>query len=395
MMHDAVIKFAAALSTAHSAGALKSVVFHSPKSKTSERLKVKGTPRSISSREVLQLEYFLTEGRVTHENIAVDAIADAVARLTDEFRRAELVTEGGSAALMISKNGEKSSFVSHGSLNTPRADAESKTNDRRKKHLLTGEETFLEKLGISDASGRVRDKMQPKFRQINRFCEYVVEAVSQLPSKHERVHIADMCCGKSYLSFAAYHTVTEILGLECTLCGVDLKRSVIDYCNATASECGFDGMHFVCADISTFVSEVRPDIVISLHACDTATDAVLDFAVKNRAEVILATPCCHHELSEKLNCDSLAFISDRPLLRQKLCSAATDALRLLRLEAAGYKTDATELIDPEDTPKNIMLRGYRRRSFSRTAREAAAVRYNDAYRFLYGCDAPTFTENEN
>lgn len=394
-MRDAVMKFAEALSEAYGSGALKSVVFHTPKNKSSERLKVKGTPRSISSREVLQFEYFLTEGRVTHENTESDDIVDAVMRLTDEFRRAELITEGGNAALMISKNGEKTSFVSHGSLNTPRANAEQKANDRKKNHLLTGSEAFLEKLGISDANGRVRDKMQPKFRQINRFCEYVVEAVSHLSNKNGTVHIADMCCGKSYLSFAAYHTVTEILERECILCGVDLKRSVIDYCNATARECGFDGMHFVCADISAFVSDARPDIVISLHACDTATDAVLDFAVKNRAEIILATPCCHHELSEKLDCESLAFISDRPLLRQKLCSAATDALRLLRLEAAGYKTDATELIDPEDTPKNLMLRGYRRRSFSCTAREAAAARYNDAYRFLYGCDAPEITENEN
>lgn len=393
-MSDAIRKFAEALSTSHSSNALKSVVFHTPKTKSSEKLKVKGTPRVISSRDVLQLEYFLTEGRVTHENIEPCDIADAVERLTSEFRRAELVTEGGSAALMISKSGGKCSFVSHGSLNTPRTDDGKKTNDRKKKHLLRGDEKFLKCLGISDANGRVRDKMQPKFRQINRFCEYVVEAVGHVSHKDGTVNIADMCCGKSYLSFAAYHTVTEILHRDCTLLGVDLKRSVIDYCNETAKECGFDKMNFVCADVSTFVADSRPDIVISLHACDTATDAVLDFAINNRAEVILATPCCHHELSEKLDCESLAFIADVPLLRQKFCSAATDALRLLRLEAAGYKTDATELIDPEDTPKNIMLRGYLRRNVSRAARDAARAKYNDTYRFLYGCDASISAETE-
>ncbi len=393
-MSDAICKFAEALTVAFDSRALKSVVFHTPKTKTSERLKVKGTPRVISSREVLQLEYFLTEGRVAHENIETRYIVDAVERLTGEFRRAELVTEGGSAALMISKSGEKCSFVSHGSLSTPRVEDSQRANNRKKKRLLAGDEKFLKCLGISDANGRVRDKMQPKFRQINRFCEYVVEAVGHLSRTEGRVNIADMCCGKSYLSFAAYHTVTEILHRECTLLGVDLKRSVIDYCNETARECGFDRMSFVCADVSSFVADERPDIVISLHACDTATDAVLDFAINNRAEVILATPCCHHELSERLECDSLAFIADVPLLRQKLCSAATDALRLLRLEAAGYRTDATELIDPEDTPKNIMLRGYLRRNMSRSARDAARERYNETYRFLYGCDAPTTAKTE-
>lgn len=309
-----------------------------------------------------------------------------VSKLTESFRRADLVTYSGSATLMISKKGDKASLVTHGKLTEMPEDkkaCELSDNDRKKNRLLSGEEKFLFELGISDKNGRVRDKMQAKFRQINRFCEYITEAKDKLPPDGV-VYIADLCCGKSYLSFAAYHTVSELIGRECVMYCVDLKRSVIDYCSDIAEKCGFSGMKFTCGNINEFVPENRPNMVISLHACDTATEAVLDCAVRYGAEVILSTPCCHRELSEKLDCESLSFIADKPLLRQKLCSAATDALRLMRLEAAGYDTDATELIDPENTPKNLMLRGYKKKSFSPSARERAEKSYKDAYRFMYG-----------
>lgn len=385
-MDDSVKKFSELVFAAAYAGTVQNVVFHTPKGKSSEILKVKGTLKSIASRKVLQLESHLTEGRVTHENVKLDEVELTVSKLTESFRRADLVTYSGSATLMISKKGDKASLVTHGKLTEMPEDkkaCELSDNDRKKNRLLSGEEKFLFELGISDKNGRVRDKMQAKFRQINRFCEYISEAKDKLPPDGV-VYIADLCCGKSYLSFAAYHTVSELIGRECVMYCVDLKRSVIDYCSDIAEKCGFSGMKFTCGNITEFVPENRPNMVISLHACDTATDAVLECAVRYGAEVILSTPCCHRELSEKLDCESLSFIADKPLLRQKLCSAATDALRLMRLEAAGYDTDATELIDPENTPKNIMLRGYKKKSFSPSARERAEKSYKDAYRFMYG-----------
>lgn len=374
-MNDSVKKFSELVFAAAYAGTVQNVVFHTPKGKSSEILKVKGTLKNIASRKVLQLESHLTEGRVTHENIKLDEVELTVSKLTESFRRADLVTYSGSATLMISKKGDKASLVTHGKLTEMPEDkkaCELSDNDRKKNRLLSGEEKFLFELGISDKNGRVRDKMQAKFRQINRFCEYITEAKDKLPPDGV-VYIADLCCGKSYLSFAAYHTVSELIGRECVMYCVDLKRSVIDYCSDIAEKCGFSGMKFTCGNINEFVPENRPNMVISLHACDTATDAVLDCAVRYGAEVILSTPCCHRELSEKLDCESLSFIADKPLLRQKLCSAATDALRLMRLEAAGYDTDATELIDPENTPKNLMLRGYKKKSFSPSAREGREV----------------------
>ena len=393
-MNDSVKKFSELVFAAAYAGTVQNVVFHTPKGKSSEILKVKGTLKNIASRKVLQLESHLTEGRVTHENVKLDEVELTVAKLTESFRRADLVTYSGSATLMISKKGDKASLVTHGKLTEMPEDkkaCELSDNDRKKNRLLSGEEKFLFELGISDKNGRVRDKMQAKFRQINRFCEYITEAKDKLPPDGV-VYIADLCCGKSYLSFAAYHTVSELIGRECVMYCVDLKRSVIDYCSDIAEKCGFSGMKFTCGNINEFVPENRPNMVISLHACDTATDAVLDCAVRYGAEVILSTPCCHRELSEKLDCESLSFIADKPLLRQKLCSAATDALRLMRLEAAGYDTDATELIDPENTPKNLMLRGYKKKSFSPSARERAEKSYKDAYRFMYGYSPAPLSE---
>jgi len=385
-MNESALKFAALVSTAVTAGTVKNVVFHTARDKSGEILKVKGTLKNISSRKVLQLEYSLTEGRVTHENVKCDEVSLTCEKLAEAFRRADLVTYSGSATLMVSKKGDKATLVTHGDLTEIPDDVNCEaldSNNRKKNRILDGSEAFLYALGVSDKNGRVRDKMQAKFRQINRFCEYIREAYDKLP-KEGVLYVADLCCGKSYLSFAAYHTITEVFGRECVMYCVDLKQSVIDYCADIAEKCNFGGMVFTCGDITKFVPEHRPNMVISLHACDIATDIVLECALTYGSEVILSTPCCHHELNEKLNCAPLSFIADKPLLRQKLCTAATDALRLMRLEAAGYDTDATELIDPENTPKNIMLRGYKKNNVSKAKLDAAFESYAAAYKFMYG-----------
>ena len=385
-MVENITKFADICTSCVENASLKSVVFHSPANKSSDRLKVKGTIKEIGNERVLQLEAFLTEGRVTHTNASVGEVSEIVETLLSEFRKADLTSTGGSASVMISKKGDKASIVTHGKPTEGEADVKPSTgNNREKKRILKGDEIFLRELGVSDANGRVKDKMQAKFRQINRFCEYISEALQKLDAKHE-LCVADLCCGKSYLSFAAYHTVTSVFGLKCTMYCVDLKKSVIEYCADIAEKCSYDGMQFFCTDINAFNPEKKPDMVISLHACDIATDIVLECAIRNRARVILSTPCCHHEMNEKMSSPSLDFIGRRPLLRQKLCTAATDALRLMRLEAAGYETDATELIDPENTPKNIMLRGYLKKNPSKAKLEAAFKEYADCYRFMYGYD---------
>ena len=260
----------------------------------------------------------------------------------------------------------------------------SAVNNREKKYILDGTEPFLNYLGVSDKNGRVYDKKQSKFRQINRFLELIRDVEDKLPKGS--IRICDLCCGKSYLSFAVYHYFANVKGIPTHMTGIDLKPDVIEHCSATAKALGFDGLEFICGDIREYQTDSRPSLVISLHACDIATDIVLEKAAEWQTEVILSTPCCHHELNHTISCEALSFITDYSMLRQKLCDAATDALRLKRLEAHGYSTVALELIDPDETPKNIMLRAVRKRNFKKDSPAAVCAmnEYLAAKRFLCG-----------
>ncbi|MBQ7312247.1 MAG: SAM-dependent methyltransferase [Clostridia bacterium] len=364
-------------------GGLVNVVFHSPAS--GDALKAKGTPKTIAGKTVLQIETSLTEGRVTHENLTEGEIVSALPKQFETFRKADLTDKNGTASVMISKKGAVT-LLEKGKIGTAvEKTAADSGNDREKSRLLSGNEEFLKALDVADKNGRIHDKKQAKFRQICRFSEYIAEAAAKLNPEGE-LYVCDLCCGKSYLSFAAYHVLTAVLGRQVKMSCVDLKKSVIDYCADIAKKSGMDGMEFVCGDINEFEPLRKPDLVISLHACDIATDIVLNFAVRHHAEAILSTPCCHHQMNREMNCPTLDFIAERPVLRQKLADAATDALRLLMLDAAGYRTDATEFIDPEDTPKNIMLRAHRRKNWRDDSREAVEKRerYRAAYFFMYG-----------
>ncbi len=383
MQNSKTEEFLALVERSAAHGTLVNVVFHSPKAEG--KLKAKGVLKRISGDVMLQLETSLTEGRVAQENIRLSDISAGLVKYFDTFKHADLTDSTGTASLMISKKGAVT-LLKKGKIGEGEATVQL-SNDRQKKRLLTGGESFLISLGVSDKNGRVHDKMQAKFRQICRFSEYIAEAERKLKRNGE-LYVCDLCCGKSYLSFAAYHVLTEVLGRDVKMTCVDLKQSVMDYCSGIAEKSGMYGMEFICMNIDDFVPPKSPDLVISLHACDTATDIVLNFASRYRADAILSTPCCHHQMNREIDCPPLSFVTDRPILRQKLCDAATDALRLMKLEAEGYKTDATELIDPEDTPKNVMLRAHRRKNFDPASAEALrkAEEYRTVYRFMYGKD---------
>lgn len=383
------------------AGSLRNIVLSSSTSK--EMLKIKGVLKLIGGNRCIQMETHQSEGRVSQENVPIEKIGDKISEyFGNPFYRADLNDEHGSAALMMSKKGKVTVVIppalrqqldAHASRSVGDSLKVFQTNNRVKNHVLSGNEPFLIALGISDNNGRIHDKKQAKFRQICRFSELVLESVKHLPSDGT-IHIADLCCGKSYLSFAVYHVLKNIARRDVDMVCIDLKQSVIDYCAECAAKMHFDGMHFLCADITQYVPESAPDMVISLHACDIATDIVLDFAAKWRASVILSTPCCQRELSTKLQCKSLTFISERPILRKKFCDTATDALRLLRLECLGYSADALEFIDPEDTPKNIMLRAYKKRGYNpdSPAIQKKREEYRAVYQFLCGEEPVSFPD---
>lgn len=337
----------------------------------------------------LQLETFHTDGKATHVNLPMDdTLPAALAERLTGFSQLNLLTDAGDVELRRNKKGNTvllgAEKLHKSRLLTPPVRREVAGNDKTKNRILTGGEPFLRLLGVSDENGRVYDKKGAKFRQINRFLELVRDTLPHLPEK--KIRICDLCCGKSYLSFAVYHYFANILGYEVSMTGVDLKPDVIATCADVARRLSFDGLEFLCGDVGAYESPVPPDLVVSLHACDTATDLVIGKALGWHARVILSTPCCHHELNRTLNCPALSFLTDYSMLRQKFAAAATDALRLKTMEVAGYDVAALELIDPDDTPKNILLRAIRRADAGENpAREQkAAAELAAAKAFLLG-----------
>ncbi|MBQ9085808.1 MAG: SAM-dependent methyltransferase [Clostridia bacterium] len=367
---------------------LRKAIFSKPDDKSIQKVVL--TLRIHREQLLLQAETFHRDNKVTHKNFLLDP--SVVPSLTDfgsAFSQINLITTEGECEYRYSSSGkctllggdklEKRLLQSSAeNIVTPIA------NNREKQYILNGTEPFLQLLGVSDARGRVYDRKQAKFRQINRFLELIRDIEDKLPS--EKIRICDLCCGKSYLSFAVYHYFANIKHYQVSMTGVDLKSDVIEHCNKVARTLGFDGLEFLCGNICDYTPEVLPSLVISLHACDVATDFVLTRAAEWKTDVILSTPCCHHELNHNIQCPSLSFITDYSMLRQKLCDAATDALRLCRLEAQGYTTMALELIDPDETPKNIMLRAIRKKNFDPNSPSALAARerYRQAKRFLCG-----------
>ena len=342
-------------------------------------------PKIIKGVTVLQMETFTKDNKVFHQNIK-DNFRAEFRELFYRYLQINVFSTVGDCQYMMSKKGKETLVGAQRMLqNISKGRGEevkAERNNKTKNYILLGEEDFLRKLGISDESGRVRDRMQAKFRQINRFLEYVDSIADKLPDNN--INIYDLCCGKSYLSFAVYHYFRNCKKKNIKMVCIDLKSDVIEYCSNLAERMGFDGMEFICMDINEYEMLNKPDLVISLHACDIATDIVLNKASDNGATVILSTPCCHHELNHKISCAPLSFVTEHSMLRQKLCDAATDALRLLKLESEGYEVCAMELIDPEDTPKNIILKAIKKKNPNAERLLALKERYKEARRFLLG-----------
>ncbi len=361
---------------------LKKAVFS--KSDDKSIVRAVATLKTIKGQTVIQIETFLADNKAVHENIEIDeASTDRLIAFCSRFRQINLITTAKDCEYRRSSSGNDTLLGGDKLRESLKNGAVEKVgmngNDKKKNYILQGNEKFLVLLGISDKNGRPHDKKLPKLRQINRFLEYVRDVEKQLPADGD-LHICDLCCGKSYLSFAVYYYFTAIKGRRVVMTGVDLKPDVIEYCNTAAKKLGFNGLRFVCGDVSKFTPDALPSLVLSLHACDTATDLVLNKASEWRAKVILSTPCCHHELNHSINCRELAFVSEHSMLRQKLCDAATDALRLKKLQADGYAVEAVELVDPDDTPKNILLRAILKGDKNRSA----LSEYERARAFLLG-----------
>lgn len=318
-----------------------------------ERILVK--PLLIKNELVIQFECFKGP-QAFHENLKPE---EGVKRLADwasrGYKNLKLYTQTYDYDLLINRKGQAS--VKRQPPTKTRVLA---GHDRKKQYILEDGQPvdYLIALGVMDESGKVFKKRYDKFRQLNRFLEFVEDCLPSL-NVGRQIRILDFGCGKAYLTFALYHYLVQVKGFDVEIIGLDLKTDVIAYCNDVAQNVNYKGLKFIEGDIRDFDQEGQIDMVVTLHACDNATDEALAKAAKWGARVILSVPCCQHEFFKQLNQPSLDPILKHGILRDKMNSLVTDSLRGLALEALGYEVQMLEFIDMTHTPKNVMIRAYK------------------------------------
>lgn len=347
---------------------LYQIVVSAPRKKEGPS-KLKVRPVMINNQLCYQVSSFI-DTKVYHENRTAQELGETLPEMAlQSFKQVEIHTKGWQATALIGKKGNvtvRKKLVS--STKEPEL-----SHNRKKKYLLNPERrpAFLQDLGVQTADGRIVNSRYDKFRQINRFLEFIEDILPALPT-NRRVRIIDFGCGKSYLTFAMYDYLTVVKKLEVDIIGLDLKKDVIRTCNRLAEKYGYKDLHFYEGNIQNFTGADSVDMVVTLHACDTATDYALERAVKWGAEVILSVPCCHHEMNRQIKCEPLSPLFSYGLIQERSAALFTDALRARILETAGYDTQLLEFIDMEHTPKNILLRCIKRK---RQAGNAAEVEY--------------------
>lgn len=346
-------------------------------------LRTTGRLTEIKGVIYLALETFHADGKATQKNIPlVDAAERICQLLPSQYKQLNIVTPNGSCEVKVSKK-DKITVIDH--IKRTCAPAADLSHNRKKQYLIPADQPvdFLIALGVQDRDGHIFDKKRAKFRQINRFLEIVSDVESNIIT-NDSLYILDLCCGKSYLSFALYYYFTVIRGKRVVMDCVDLKADVIEFCSRVAKDLHYDHLHFIAGDIRDFPVRQQPDLTVSLHACDIATDIVLAKGIDSGSKVILSTPCCHHEMMHQLKPTGAFtdFLLEHSILKQKLADAATDALRCKVLQINGYDVTALELIDPEETPKNVLIRGVKRTKQDVAQVEQLKKEYNDICRSL-------------
>lgn len=300
------------------------------------------------------------EKKVYHKNLVREDAIQQVLCWMEEYRQLEVVSQLGQATVLISKKGKITVKEKKAPACVKQIDL---SHNRKKKYILDPEKKveFLVDLGVQTKEGKIVHAKYDKFRQINRFLEFIEDILPELPKDRE-VTILDFGCGKSYLTFAMYHYLKELKGYPVRIIGLDLKADVIEHCNELAEKYGYEGLKFFVGDIAQYEGVDAVDMVVTLHACDTATDYALDKAVKWGAKVILSVPCCQHELNKQIRNELLQPVLKYGLIKERMAALLTDALRAEILESKGYQVQILEFIDMEHTPKNILIRGVKKGS---------------------------------
>lgn len=333
--------------------------------KSLEYTKVTIKPVVIKNEYQYQAEYSY-DRKVTHLNIPADEILSFAAALLDDFKQLNIFTTSSEVQVLASKADNPRVTVRKTETRT------AGLSHNRDKNYLIAEGTpcdFLVKLGVMNKDGTVKPKHYHKFRQINRFLEIVEDVYPALPTDRT-IRIIDFGCGKSYLTFALYYYLHIIKERNVSIVGLDLKKDVIDFCSRTAKELGYADLTFLMGDIADYTSD-NADMVVTLHACDTATDYALINAVNWNTRVILSVPCCQHELFSQIKNELHQPMLKYGIIKDKFTELLTDALRGLKLEEMGYKVSMIEFTPLEHTSKNIMIKAIKGVPYKKLQQKAA------------------------
>lgn len=342
---------------------LQQMIFSNPARKDGI-LKVRIRPVSLRGKLLFQAEE-LVGTQAFHKNLLPEEVCGYVTGLlSGGLRNGEVISGLGSAVVLVSKKGAVTVKIKRAACpkqeenreDGPAADVVLAHNRKKRYVLEEGKPVeFLVDLGVMTREGKIVRTRYDKFRQINRFLEFIEDILPNLDPGRETT-IIDFGCGKSYLTFAMYHYLHCLKGYPVRIIGLDLKKDVITRCNLLAEQYGYEKLRFYHGDIASYEGVDHVDMVVTLHACDTATDHALAKAVRWGARVILSVPCCQHELNRQMKNEQMKPVFQYGLIKERMAALYTDALRAQLLEGQGYRTQILEFIDMEHTPKNILIR---------------------------------------
>ena len=346
-------------------------------------IKIKVRPVMIRDSLYFQVSRY-TDKQVFHENMtAEDALETLSGWILHDFRQAQIRMQDEMVTVLVSKKGK----ATVKSKKAACIETQNLEHNRKKRYIIEEGTAvpFMIDLGVMTESGKIIRTRYDKYRQINRFLEFIEDILPELPTDRT-VHIIDFGCGKSYLTFAMYYYLKVLKHYDIRITGLDLKQKVIEDCQALADRYGYDGLQFLCGDIADYNGTDEVDMVVTLHACDTATDYALYKAVKWHASVILSVPCCQHELNRKMQCETLSGAFQYGLIKERTAALMTDAMRGQLLEMKGYKTQLLEFIDMEHTPKNILIRGVKSKGLLPKAARKQQMENYQKCRVFFGAE---------
>ncbi|MBP6407548.1 MAG: SAM-dependent methyltransferase [Fusobacteriaceae bacterium] len=326
------------------------IIISGKEEKTTEYNKISIKP--FLKDEIIYFQFaYIYDKKTTHENIEAVETIDKLVEDFVNFKQMVIFSKSNDYQVLKNKKGVK---VIKNKASKKQGEL---LHNRKKNYIIPEDEPckFLEILGVMNEKGKVFKDKYDKFRQINKYLEFIRDIKDEL-NKKKKIRIVDFGSGKAYLTFALYYYINEVLGVEAEITGIDLKKDVVEFCNDTAKKLEYKNLKFLWGDIKTFTEFEGIDMIVTLHACDIATDMAIAHGIKWKSRIIMVVPCCQHEIFTQIKNESMSPLLKHGILKERISSLVTDAARGNLLEVVGYNVQFVEFIDMEHTPKNIMIR---------------------------------------